>query len=355
MIPMRSRAARTMYRAWKRHSHMLPMALLTSLILLLSWIVLLAALRSGLFGWSGSLSADEIKVFPILVVGGLGTAATLFAQLITRDHSKREQHRQRLETIIKSLESLPAQASKPHMAGVLSTMVLLGQQRVAIRVLGPAWDQDRVDDGTATWVIDQVITATHGDDAAIGEASVLLFNRAHRLIDVEQGTYYFPGHFMRRWSTERELPHDAKDNLLQAMGKMLVSRDKTWWCPDGYPPEWPTKVLMECAENDSDSIISSSAAVLFAALHDCFPAPIRAAVFSAKRIDPILGRAAEVAKIRSAATESFSVYAEYFSLADQIRTDWSGLAAVENGRDGTPLRDVQRRLRATLRRRGMRG
>lgn len=339
-MPMRSRAVVIMYRAWKRHHHMWPIALLTSVILLLSWIVLLVALRSGLFGWSGSLSADEVKIFPILVAGGLGTAATLFAQLVTRDYNKREQHRQRLETIIKSLESLPAEESKPHMAGVLSTMVLLGQQRVAIRVLGPAWDQDRVDDGTATWVIDQVLTAARRDDAAISEASVLLFNRADRLVAVERETYAFPGHFMRRWSTEHELPHDAKDNLLQAMGKVLVSRDKDWWCPDGYPPEWPTTILMECAEEDSDLIISSSAAVLFAALHDCFSERIRSAFFPPTKVNSILARAAEVMKMRAAPTASFWIYEEYLSLADQIRTKWQGLPAAENGRGGAQVRDA---------------
>jgi len=321
MISMHSRAALTMNRAWKRHRHKLPFVLLTSVILSLSWIVIVLAIRSGLFWWSGSVSADAVKVFPMLVVGGLGTAATLFAQLITQDHNKREQHRQRLETIIKSLESLPAEASKPHMAGVLSTMVLLGQQRVAIRVLEPAWDEDRVDDGTATWVIDQVLTAVHGDDAAISEASVLLLGRADRLTDAKRGMYYFPGHFMSRWRTEKELPHDAKDNLLQAMGKMLVSCDKEWWCPGGNPPEWPTIILMECAEKDPDLIIRSSAAVLFAALHGCFPEQMKA-FFSPEKTAPILKRAVQVAEIRSAPTASFSVYAEYFSLADQIRTNW---------------------------------
>jgi hypothetical protein len=316
------------------------MVLLTSVILLLTWIVLLVAIRSGLFGWSGPLNSAEIKIFPMLVAGGLGTAATLFAQLITRGHNEREQHRQRLETIVKSLESLPAAASKPHMAGVLSTMVLLGQQRVAIRVLGPAWSQDEVDDGTATWVIDQVLTAARGNEAAISEASVLLLNRADRLVDDEQETFSFPGHFMRQWSTENELPDNAKDNLLQAMGRMLVSRDKEWWCPEGYPPEWPTTILMECAEKDPDPIIRSSAAVLFAALHDCFPEQIRDAFFSPQKINPILARAAEVAKTRSAPTASFWVYEEYLSIANQIRTNWRGVPAAGNGLDDTPLRDV---------------
>jgi hypothetical protein len=300
---MRSHAALAINRLWKRHRHKWPFALLTSMVLLLSWMVLLLAKRAGLFGWSGSLSADEVKLFPMLVVGGLGTAATLFAQLITRDYNKREQHRQRLETIIKSLESLPTEASKPHMAGVLSTMVLLGQQRVAIRVLGPAWDEDKVDDGTATWVINQVLIAAHGDEAAMSEASVLLLDRADRLTDVERNMYYFPGHFMRQWSTDEKLPRDAKDNLLEAMVRVLVSRDKDWWSPNGDPPEWPTEIWRECAKEDSDENIRSSAAALFAALYKCFPEQ----TFSPEKTAPILKLAAETCAAP-----------EYQSLAKQI-------------------------------------
>jgi hypothetical protein len=79
--------------------------------------------------------------------------------------------------------------------------------------------------------------------------------------------------------------------------------------------------LMECAEKDPDLIIRSSAAVLFAALHDCCPEQMKA-FFSPEKMAPILKRAVEVAKARSTPAASFSIYAECFSLADQIRTNW---------------------------------
>ena len=71
----------------------------------------------------------------------------------------RERRRLRLETVLKSLDCLPRETSA-RMAGVLSTMVLLGQRRIAIRVLQPAWKDENEDPGTATWLIDQVLTGS---------------------------------------------------------------------------------------------------------------------------------------------------------------------------------------------------
>ncbi len=315
------------------------LALLIFVVLPLLWIAYSLAVRSGMFKFSGAPSSEQVKLFLTFIGGGLATAATLFAALFTREHNIHEGQRLRLEAVLKSLDSLPAETQRPRMAGVLSTMVLLGQQRIAIRVLEPAWEGGEVDRGTATWLVVQILTgnASYGDSAdndhsdatSINEAAALLARHAYQLTD--ENMYYFPGHFMRHWRTEKELPTRAKYSLLLAMGRMLVSRDKKWWCPSGDPPRWPTTVLVECAEHEDDQSIRSSAAVLLAALYEHFPAQF-ADHLPADKLASIMKQAAEAEKATSAVRE-------YLSLANKIRTEWE--TPESHGEAGdVPLRAV---------------
>lgn len=300
------------------------LALLAFVVLPLLWMAYSLAVRSGMFGFSEvpssqAPSSGQVTLFLTFIGGGLATAVTLFGALFTREHNLRERRRLRLEAVLKSVDSLPVR-SQARMAGVLSTYLLLGQPRIAIRVLEPAWKEGAVDHGTATWVIGQVLTGegAYGeaseedfpDEAAINEAAALVADQADQLMDDRM--YYFPGHFLRQWSTERELPAEAKDSLLLAMGRMLASRDKRWWSRDGNPPAWPTIVLLECAESERVASVRSSAAVLLAALHDCFPQQF-AGILPAGALESIQKQAVEAPG---------SVPADYLSLADKIRTDW---------------------------------
>ena len=153
----------------------------------------------------------------------------------------------------------------------------------------------------------------------------MLASHAYQLTD--DNMYYFPGHFLRHWSTDKKLPYSAKDNLLLAMGRMLASRDKDWWSPDGGPPAWPTEVLIECAEKEDAKPIQSSAAVLLAALHDCFPRQF-GEFLSPARLKPILKQAAEA--------EVYSVPNEYLSLADEVRRRL-GIPAVVTDAEGMDM------------------
>jgi len=81
---------------------------------------------------------------------------------------------------------------------------------------------------------------------------------------------------------------------------------------DGYPPPWPTKVLLECAESERVTSVRSSAAVLLAALHDCFPQQF-ADILPARTLESIRKQTVEAPG---------SVSDDYLSLADKIRTDW---------------------------------
>jgi hypothetical protein len=115
----------------------------------------------------------------------------------------------------------------------------------------------------------------------------------------------------------------ATDNLLLAMGRMLVSRDKDWWCPSGDPPAWPTTVLMECAEKEPNQVTRSSAAILLAALHDCFPKQF------SDHLAP--GRLESILKQAVTAVAARSVPGDYISLAGRIRSDWGTPVSAEVG------------------------
>lgn len=338
MIPMHSHTKRILNSVWSQVRRNWPyLALLVCIVLPLLWMAASLAVRSGLFGLSSAPksnapSAEQIRLFLTFIGGGLATSAVVLTGLFTREHNARERQRLRLEAVIKSLESLPVGAA-PRVAGLFLTLVLLHEERMALRVLQSLWGEDirkrdlekekKVDLEAAMWLIGEVLvgesTQEHHLDgnranrvAAINEAAALLASHAYELTD--ERMFYFPGYFLRQWSTEEELPPDAKDSLLQAMARMLVSRSKDWWCPTGGLPEWPTTVWLECAEKERIRWIRSSAAVLIAALHDCFPKQLEDHL-SSERLESILKQAAK-------AMAEHSVPSEYVSVADRIRTDW---------------------------------
>jgi hypothetical protein len=75
----------------------------------------------------------SVQAFLAFIGGGLATAATVMASLLTWQHNKRAERQLELDTVVKGLESLPD--GEARVAGAIATMVLLGQQPVAMRVL----------------------------------------------------------------------------------------------------------------------------------------------------------------------------------------------------------------------------
>lgn len=320
-------AASWLDRAWRPLRTSWPFVVLAVVLAPLLWMATSVAVGSGLFRLTDVPTGPQLGAFLTFIGTSLATVATVFAALLTRAHNARERQRLRLETVIKSLETLPAEAEKARLAGVLSTMVLLGQERLAIRVLQPAWDDGMVDDATATWLLGQVLTGRHSRDAADGdrvdvdavhEAAVLLRSHANRLTREKAGQYSFAGHFMRQWRTKNNLPPQAKLDVLHAMGEMLVARGRDWWSQEGELPYWPTFVLVECARKDPHRGVRSSAGVLLAALRDSFPQEFGQRVPD-KRMASVLTRALSAS----------SVPAEHRKLAANIRRDWRTLAPEE--------------------------
>lgn len=301
-------------------------ALFLFIVLPLLVMAALLAIRANMFGVTGTPDAEQTRLFLTFIGGGLATAATVLGALFTWQHNNRERHRLGIQTVIESLGSMSIDAP-PRVAGVLASMVLLGHPRVAIRMLGPAWDAQQVDPGTATWLIGQVLVpgksrtnyldGTPPDPAAVEEAAVLLREHACELTQPSPRSFDFPGYFQHAWRTEPELPEEARRQLLVAIGLMLASRDKDWWCPEGFPPRWPISVLVECASRDSAEEIKKSAAVLFCSMYCYFPNRIReSSLFKhdPRGLESILANGAEAGK-----DDDFQ---EFTSLVKQIAQAW---------------------------------
>jgi len=304
---------------WRRLRTTWPFVLLAIAIVPLLWMGTATAVRAGLFAFAGPASTStQLGAFLTFIGTSLGTVATVFAALLTRAHNARERQRLRLETVVKSLEMLPEDAEKARFAGVLSTMVLLGQERIAMRVLLPAWEDGKVDEATATWLLGQVLTGGRAAEAADGdrvdavamrEAAVLLVRHADRLPSNKAGQFAFVGHYLRHWKTRNHLPPEAKMAVLQAMATVLIARDPTWWNSAGGLPRWPTEVLAECARREPNRNVRNTSAVLLAALRDRFPEEFD------KRV---LGN-----RMKSGlAQEKKGVTREFREIAETIRGGW---------------------------------
>lgn len=259
-------------------------ALFVLVMLPLYVMAALLAIRAGMFRVTGTPGGAQTSTFLTFIGGGLATAATVLGGLFTWQHNRQERHRLGLQTVIDSLGSL-AVGSKPRVAGVLASMVLLGHPRVAMRMLAPAWEAGEVDADTATWLIGQVLapdqrgtSSTDGDSidpAAVREAATVLMDHVGDLTKPPPRKFSFPGHFLGSWSADPELPGDVRKQLLLVMGTMLASRDMDWWCPGGFPPNWPTTVLVECAREDPARELRSAAALLISVMYRYFPERFR--------------------------------------------------------------------------------
>jgi hypothetical protein len=312
------------------------LALFAFVVAPLLWMAGSLALRVGLFRLTGPVASEQLNVFLTFVGGGLATAATVLGALLTWEHNARERRRLRLESVLKSLESLSV-GELPRVAGTVSTMALLGQPRIAMRVLTPAWDARLVDAATATWLIGHVLIeggrdvdmdADRTDGAAVQEAADLLLSHANQLTDREAGVYSFPGYFLSRWTVEPDLPFGVKDDLLVTMGRMLVSQQRDFWCPTGDLPQWPTNVLLECVTGEPPGVIRSSAAVLLGALLDRFPQQSHSHL-SADVLCQVENLRLEAAEGREGAgREAPQVPDEYFELAARLERSWAGPAPV---------------------------
>jgi hypothetical protein len=249
------------------------LALLVIVVAPLLWIAAALAVRSGVIRVTGPPpSSEQLTALMTFIGGGFATCAALVATLFTRDHNKREQQRLRLETVAKSLETLPPN-SPARISGYTTTLMLLGEPEIALRVLDSAWKAHDLDAATATWVIDKVLfSADHIPAAAVRESVAILMEHVKELTDpAVKHLLYFPGHYLRRWKFDREPAPAAREGILQIMAEVLLSRDPDWWLVDGVLPAWPTEIFAHCVQRETDERIRACAAVLLDALFRTFP------------------------------------------------------------------------------------
>ena len=97
---------------------------------------------------------------------------------------------------------------------------------------------------------------------------------------------------------------------------MLASRDIEWWGHGGTSPKWPTNILIECARNDTDPTVASSAAILFNQIHSYFEKGIE------ERFENI---PEDIKKIRELGREAAADarFQTFSRLAEKIRAGWA--------------------------------
>jgi hypothetical protein len=319
-------------RIWRYLCHNWPYLVLFFFIAVpLWWIAAILMIRSNLYSpFGGPPTSQQLTTFLTFIGGGLATAATLYGALLTSAHNKRERRRLQLEAVLDSLKSLPEGNAKTRVSGVFPAMVLLGQQRVALRVLDLAVENDLLSMDAATWVIDQLLNPGYALDREYGdqvdkyaadEAASLLYKYAEkgRLTQESPPDIWFPSYlFSGGWN--RTLSLYSRDFTLRATACTLLSRQWRWWnrSTDGELPNFPTETWIECAKHDFDPTVRSSAALLLDALAFRFPRKPGAGM---PRNNLALRDSMEsiIAKRRR---EFAHVPPVYHQLAKKIRNEW---------------------------------
>jgi hypothetical protein len=264
-------------------------------------------IRSGVFDFNGKpLNADQYKAFWAFIAAALGSAATVLGLLFTRSHNQRtlafqedienrkllaeteanERNaalqedaaaRLSLDTVVKSLELITTNdgqyAPKAKLAGALAALVHLGHPIIAMRTLGSLWEDDKVDAGTAAWLISEVFReGTEGGlEAAMMEASELLRRNVAKLSDGQsQGGYEWPEIIWGAWP--QHIPINARMNNLVSIVGLLLSEKRDWW-EGGTGYGWFIVILDEIRRTDSTEIIRTSAADMLRPLSRNYPRP----------------------------------------------------------------------------------
>jgi hypothetical protein len=255
-------------------------------------IATVVCIRSDLFRLNGaSLSNDQFKAIWAFLAAGLATAATVLASILTRSHniralafqaesSKRQElldvetnERLKLDTVVRCLSLIchdGVYSPKAVTAAGLATLVQLGHPIVAMRALAAAFQDEAVDANTAAWLIGEVLqtSKTKGGPAdlvsAKEEAANLLRAYAPDLTDrARKGNCFWPDTVTARWPSG--LSRNASQNVIIALGELLLSKSKEWWSADaaeGSTYTWIVYTLDEAVKSGvNDSVKRHAAAV----------------------------------------------------------------------------------------------
>jgi hypothetical protein len=227
------------------------------------------------------LTKDEISSLWAFLGVALGVIATLIGTLLAEQNNRRtaalaveaasredrarkeDEKRLSLDLVAKILELITYEANyapRARVAGAVATLIELRGNAVAIRILGDLWADDRVDTGTAVWIIDRILR-----DRAIGQeeqiqAVSLLYLNASKLVpkrdDPSQDWYEWPSLLGERWPSD--LPFKARDAVIGTCVKVLLAREASHW-KDYDGNVFPVSTLVFALE---DPEMPAAAAVL---------------------------------------------------------------------------------------------
>jgi hypothetical protein len=261
--------------------------------------------RSGVFSFNGkALNADQYKTFWAFIGAALGSTATILGLLFTRSHNQRTlafqedienrklvaqsevnernavlqgdaEARLNLDTVVKGLELIVNSdgqyAPKAKIAGALAALVHLGHPIIAMRTLSAIWEDDRIDSGTAAWLISEVFRegVKEGSGASMIEASGLLQNNVPKLCsNRSKGNFEWPDTISEAWP--QHIPIDARITNLQSIIMLLLSQERDWWeAGGGYG--WFLLILDEIRRSDNEDLLRNSAARLLKPLATTYP------------------------------------------------------------------------------------
>jgi hypothetical protein len=236
-------------------------------------------IRSNLFRFGrGPLGDAQLKAVWTFLGAGIAAVATMLGALIAKSHNDRKEiiesaanERLRLDTVVSALKLISHDGSyspKAMTAAGLATLVQLGHPIVAMRALGPAYEDNAVDVSTFTWLISQVLTtdATVGtpkdlDDAKEEAAALLRTRAATDLTSLSvTGRFYWPEAIQTRWPSG--LSRNAERSILLSIADLLLSQSKEWWTSGGATYTWVIYTLDEAVRNSEHHETKAAAAAL---------------------------------------------------------------------------------------------
>jgi hypothetical protein len=248
-------------------------------ILPLYAIAVTVCIRSNLFRFgSGSLDDTQLKTVWTFLGAGLAAAATMLGALLAKSHNDRKEilesaahERLKLDTVVSALKLISHDGDyspKAMTAAGLATLVQLGHPFVAMRALGPAYEDHAVDVGTFTWLISQVLTAdttagTRKDLVdAKEEAAALLRQRAATDLTSVSGTgrFSWPEAIQARWPSG--LSRNAERSVVLSIADLLLSQSKEWWTSGGATYTWAIYTLDEAVRHAEYDETKKAAAAL---------------------------------------------------------------------------------------------
>lgn len=199
-----------------------------SLVLLLFFAACVGVLwRLDVFDANTRASNAQIIAAALTLVGVLVTASLTFVGVILK-HSldARTEGRLRLETSIRAVELLTEDgkpATPTRQAGALFVLANLNQLDFALALLGQMWANREVSPGAAVWVVNRLLLG--GDESLQHQAAALLYANADTLST--SAGYEYPECVNLTWTND--LPTQAREWLVSALVKLLVSRERHDW------------------------------------------------------------------------------------------------------------------------------